>query len=327
MSTPPGTAAPPPPAGATARDRAGPGDRGRPPDRGGPPDRARPRDRARPTFVYLLVVVVGVAAFVYPFWLPRDALPSEAHAGDAPLVAALVGALAVGAMALEVRRGTMNGATIALLGVLSATAGLLRLFDLPGGGSGIFFLVVLAGAAFGPRFGLLLGLASMATSAVVTGGIGPWLPFQMLALAWMAAGAGLLGRLSGRLPARAEVAVLAAYAWAWGFVYGALLNLWFWPFVRDGGPLSWSPGMGPTETLHRYWSFYVTTSFAWDAAGAVANAVLVALTGRAVLRTLRRFSVRLDPVVEVGEVSPGDRCAMKEGAWTPPPTLRGASRA
>ncbi|HEX2849262.1 MAG TPA: ECF transporter S component [Acidimicrobiales bacterium] len=283
--------------------------------------------RSRPAAVYLLVVVVGAAAFLYPFWLPRGSLPSQAHAADAPLVAALVGALAVAAVALEVRRGTMNGATIALLGVLAATAGLLRLFDLPGGGSGIFFLVVLAGAAFGPRFGLLLGLASMATSAVVTGGIGPWLPFQMLALGWMAGGAGLLGRVTGRLPARAEVAILAAYAWAWGFVYGAVLNLWFWPFVLDGGPLSWSPGLGLVATLHRYWSFYVATSFAWDAAGAVTNAVLVALTGAVLLRSMRRFASRLEPVVELGEVSPGDHCAMNESAWHPPHAPRGASRA
>ncbi len=86
----------------------------------------------------------------------------------------------------------MNGATVAILGVLSAASGLLRLVDLPGNNAGIFFLVVLAGAAFGPRFGLLLGICAMAVSAVVTGGIGPWLPFQMLALGAMGAGAGAL---------------------------------------------------------------------------------------------------------------------------------------
>lgn len=284
--------------------------------------------RGRPAVVYALVVLVGAAAFLYPFWLPHGALPSEAHAADAPLIAALVGALAVAAVALEVRRGTMNGATIALLGVLSATAGLLRLFDLPGGGSGIFFIVVLAGAAFGPRFGLLLGLSSMATSAVVTGGIGPWLPFQMLALAWMAGGAGLLGRATAALRPRAEVAILAAYAWVWGFLYGAILNLWFWPFVLDGGPLSWSPGLGAMATIHRYWSFYVATSFAWDAAGAVTNAVLVVLTGTVLLRAMRRFASRLRPVVDLQEVSPGDHCAMNERAWPPPLSPRGdASRA
>lgn len=260
-------------------------------------------DRLRASAVYLLVVAVGAGAFLYPFWLPTQNLGSQAHAGDAPILAAVVGALAVGAIVLEVRRGAMNGATISLLGVLGAAAGLLRLLDLPGGGSGIFFLVVLAGAAFGPRFGLLLGLTAMATSAIVTGGIGPWLPFQMLALCWMGAGAGFVGRATVRLRPRMELAVLAAYGWIWGFVFGAIMNLWFWPFAVGEGDLSWSPGMGVAETIQRYWSFYVVTSFGWDAAGALANAVLVALTGGALLPSFRRFAGRLRPHVQLNDVS------------------------
>ncbi len=252
--------------------------------------------RARSTAVYLLVLVVGAGAFLYPFWLPGDALPSQAHAGDAPLIAAVIGALAVAAVTLEVRRGTMTGATVALLGMLSALAGLMKLLDLPGGGSGIFFLVVLAGAAFGPRFGLLLGLTSFAVSAALSGGIGPWLPFQMLALAWMGAGAGFLGRVTRRLPPWGEVALLAAYGWAWGFVFGAIMNLWFWPFQRGGGDLAWEPGMTMADTLQHYWSFYVATSFAWDAAGALANAAIILAVGRPLMGTLRRYANRLDPV-------------------------------
>jgi energy-coupling factor transport system substrate-specific component len=223
----------------------------------------------RPVIVYSLMVVLGAAAFLYPFWLPASALSSQAHSG---------------------------GATIAILGMLSAVAGLLRLLDLPGGGSGIFFLVVLAGVAFGPRFGLLLGLCSMAVSAIVTGGIGPWLPFQMLALAWMGGMAGLVGLWSARLAPRAEIVVLAAYGWVWGFLYGAIMNLWFWPFAR-GGALDWHPGLGLSATLDRYWSFYVATSLGWDAAAAITNALLILLTGIALLRTLRRFAHRLEPVV------------------------------
>ncbi len=261
--------------------------------------------RLRPGLVYTLVVLVGAAAFLYPFFLPGEALPDAAHAGDAPVVAAAVGALVVAAVMLEVRRGTMNGATIALLGVLSAAGGLLRLLDLPGGGSGIFFLVVLAGAAFGPRFGLLLGLTAMATSAVLTGGIGPWLPFQMLGLAWMGAGAGFVGRLTVSWPRHLEVVCLAAYAWTWGFVYGAILNLWFWPFAIGDGPLSWTPGLGLGETLSHYWSFYVATSLGWDAAGALTNAVLVAITAPLLLPSLRRFAHRLEPVVELDPLEVG----------------------
>jgi len=255
--------------------------------------------RARVHVAYVLASVVGAGAFLYPFWLPAEARLATAHAGDAPLVAGLVGALAVTAVMVEVRAGTMAGTDVALLGVLSAMAGLLRLLDLPGGGSGIFFLVLLGAAAFGPRFGFLLGLFAMALSAVVTGGIGPWLPFQMLVLAWLAAVLGALGRVTRRLRARVEVAILAAASWLAGFVYGAVINLWSWPLTPGDGPLQWRPGLGFGGTLDHYWAFYVTTSLAWDAAGATANLVAVAVLGGPVLATLRRFAHRLDPVVEL----------------------------
>ncbi len=45
--------------------------------------------RTRPVLVYVLAVFVGAGAFLYPFWLPSTALPNAAHAGDAPLVAAV----------------------------------------------------------------------------------------------------------------------------------------------------------------------------------------------------------------------------------------------
>ena len=107
-------------------------------------------ETARRSSVYVLLTVVGLGAFLYPFWLPPSAGSLDsAHSGDAPLIAALAGLLALGAVLLEVRRGTMTGTSVAVLGVLSASAGMLKLLDLPGGGSGIFFLIILAGAAFG----------------------------------------------------------------------------------------------------------------------------------------------------------------------------------
>ncbi len=94
-----------------------------------------------------------------------------------------------------------------------------------------------------------------------------------------------------------EIGVLAAYAWVWGFLYGAILNLWFWPFAIGDGSLAWNPDLSLAQTLSHYWSFYVATSLAWDAAGALANAVLILVTGAALLPAFRRFSGRLEPVV------------------------------
>jgi energy-coupling factor transport system substrate-specific component len=254
-------------------------------------------ERFRPALVYVLVGVVGVAAFLYPFWLPSTAFPDAAHSTDAPLWTAAISILVVAALALEVRRGTMNGATVAVLGVLAACAGMLRLVELPGNNAGIFFLVVLGGVAFGPRFGLLLGLTAMAASAFITGGIGPWLPFQMLGLGAMGATSGVLGRWTFRLEPHVEVGVVAAFGWLWGFVYGAILNLWSWPLFQGDGPTLWRPGLGLVDTAQHYWSYYVATSLAWDAAGALFNALLIVALGLTLLRTLRRFAHRLEPAV------------------------------
>jgi energy-coupling factor transport system substrate-specific component len=95
----------------------------------------------------------------------------------------------------------------------------------------------------------------------------------------------------------AQVSVLAVYGWVWGFLYGAIMNLWFWPFAIGDGDISWSPGLTFAETLQRYWSFYVLTSFGWDAAGAFVNAVLILALGVPLLRAFRRVAGRIEPVV------------------------------
>ena len=82
-----------------------------------------------------------------------------------------------------------------MLGVLSAIGAALR--PLGAGMAGIetvFFLLVLAGRVYGPGFGFVLGTTTLFASALLTGGVGPWLPFQMLAAAWVGLGAGLLPR-------------------------------------------------------------------------------------------------------------------------------------
>ncbi len=56
---------------------------------------------------------------------------------------------------------------------------------------------------------------------------------------------------------------------------------------------------GSAPRCAHYWSYYVATSFAWDAAGALFNALLILVTGAAILPSLRRFAHRLEPVVEL----------------------------
>jgi energy-coupling factor transport system substrate-specific component len=253
-------------------------------------------DTARVRATYAFVAIVGVVSFGWPFLVSSQALPGSEHGGDAWLWAALLGAAVVGVLVLEVHRGTMRGAHVAVLGVLSAVIALLRLLRFAGGGNAMFFLLILAAVAFGPRFGALLGLNAMAASAVVTAGIGPWLPFQMLAAAALGALGGVAGLATARLAERPRLVLLAAYGWVAAFVFGVLMNLWSWPLIQDGGALSYAPGLGLGGTLHRFWSFYVATSLAWDAAGALMNAVCILLLGAPILAAFGRVAHRLAPV-------------------------------
>ena len=107
-----------------------------------------------------------------------------------PLVAlALVPALVV-AIALTLDREMFSATTVALLGVLAAVGAAIRIAGTGVGGiEAVFILLILAGRAYGARFGFLLGMLTIALSSVLWGGFGPWTPFQVFACGWVAAGA------------------------------------------------------------------------------------------------------------------------------------------
>ena len=62
----------------------------------------------------------------------------------------------------------------------------------------LFFTIVLAGRVFGAGFGVVLGCSTLFASAIITGGVGPWLPYQMFGASWVGLLAGLLPRLRGK---------------------------------------------------------------------------------------------------------------------------------
>ncbi len=255
--------------------------------------------RRRANAVVLVASLVGLAAFLYPFLLPtvrQGAAPGDgAGAAAAPLVFALVTALCLLAIVAELAGAdAVSGAsskTVALLGVLVATDATLRLAPTFLGASPIFALMVLVGAVYGPALGFQMGALTILLSAFLTGGIGPWLPYQMLGAGWVGLTAGWLPR-----PAhpRLRLLLLAAFGALWGFLYGAILNLTLWPFAGAGADtaLYWVPGLGVGESFLRYGRFYLATSLVHDLFRAIGNAVILLALGGPILRVLERFHSR-----------------------------------
>ncbi len=238
-----------------------------------------------------LASITGLIMFCWPLFV-RVPASSVGHISDAPLLFVLILPFLVAIVLASFAEGGMDSKALAMLGVLSAINAALR--PLGAGIAGIeliFFLLVLAGRVFGPGFGFVLGCTSLFASGLLTAGVGPWLPFQMLAAAWIGLGAGLLPR---RVTGRTEIAMLVAYGVAAAYLFGFLMNLWFWPYsIGSGTDLSFVPGAPLLENLHRFVVFTVTTStLGWDTGRAVTNAIAIVVLGPAVLATLRRAARR-----------------------------------
>jgi len=120
-----------------------------------------------------------------------------------------------------------------------------------------------------------------------TGGVGPWLPFQMLAAAWVGLGAGLLPKANGKW----EIFLLSLYAAIACVAFGFVMNLWFWPFSLNlPEQIAFTPGAATGENLLAWIRFNITTSLGFDLPRAALTVILIALIGSPILQLLRRAS-------------------------------------
>jgi energy-coupling factor transport system substrate-specific component len=246
---------------------------------------------------------LGVFAFLSPFFLPgavgasRDVVQVQV----APLLTVALVGLSVLALLMEVQGQMLSAKTVALLGVLVAVTSMLRFVDLaiplPGGFSPIFAPIILAGYVFGARFGFLMGALTLLVSSLITGGVGPWLPFQMYAAGWT-------GLTAGWLPhpkkARRALLLLCAFGFLWGLLYGVIINLYFWPFAQGPVERSWVQGLDLRGAVSRYAAFYGVTSLGWDLVRAAWNAVLLLGLTVPMVKVLTRFRRRFHFEVQHG---------------------------
>jgi len=255
-------------------------------------NRAKRTDYSRHIFVVFSLVALGI--FAWPL-LAGSGLVEAGAAITLSLVAIPVIVLVLSLMADSSLR-SVN--TLALVGVLSGVAALARVLSTGFGGFELVFVVViLAGRALGPRPGFVMGVLAIALSSLVWGGFGPWTPYQMIALGWVGLGAGLIptawGRESG-LGSRREVLVLAAYGVVASYLFGLLMNLWFWPLaVGPETSISLDSTASLGENLASFLLYTLATStLTWDTVRAITTVVTLVLVGGAALRALRRVYSR-----------------------------------
>jgi len=252
--------------------------------------------------IYVLSGLLGLIALVLPLiatgLLVHDTLAplngTEALANNVQVLTTLLVVLCLVILLIEVQGQAINAKIVATLGVLVAVASVLRFLEnaIPGpaGFSPIFIPIILSGYVFGSRFGFLMGVMTLFTSAVLTGGIGPWLPYQMMAAGWMGMSAGWLP--TPRNP-KSELVLLALFGFLWGLLFGLILNLYFWPFIVTSEPQVESLRSGGfLGYLANYGTFYATSSLIWDLIRSIGNVVLIITLGTPMVRALTRIRDR-----------------------------------
>ena len=245
------------------------------------------RIRLRAGPVIAMASFLGFLAFFWPFLAAPDAFGNTAMP---PLMFGALLVLVIAVVFSEIADGGIDSKAVAMLGVLSALGAALR--PLGAGTAGVetvFFTLVIAGRVFGAGFGFALGCTTIFASALLTGGVGPWMPYQMFGCAWVGLFAGLLPPATGRR----EVLLLALYGAFAGYFFGFMLNLSFWPFTVDPhSTIAYLPGASFTTNVHRYLLYDGANSLGWDTGRAITNLVCILVLGPAMLATFRRAARR-----------------------------------
>ena len=245
------------------------------------------------SLVLSLASLLSIAGFTWPFFYAGEDLPQTQIFFWLAIVAAAV------LVMVEISSARLDAKSVALLGVLAALISALR--PLGAGAVGIepmWFVLILSARVFGASFGFLLGVISMFASALLTGGVGPWLGYQMFAAAWIGLAAGLLPK---KVRGRSEIAMLIVFGVFAAGTFGILMDLQFWPWALGSNTqLSYIPGGSIAENLSRFITFHFASAMAWDIPRAIFTSVLIAFTGPSVLSALRRTYTRaafLTPIV------------------------------
>jgi energy-coupling factor transport system substrate-specific component len=181
----------------------------------------------------------------------------------------------------------LDSKSIALLAVLTALIAALR--PMGTGAVGIepmWFVLILSARVFGPSFGFLLGTLSMLLSALLTGGMGPWVAYQSFAAGWIGLGVAIIPR---SLRGKREIFALIIYGIVAAEFFGIAMDLQFWPWaLGTDTQLSYLAGAPIAENLSRFFSYHFLSAMAWDVPRAIFTASLIAIAGKPILHTLRR---------------------------------------
>jgi energy-coupling factor transport system substrate-specific component len=229
-------------------------------------------------FFFFIILFLGTFIYLAPLYLKSNPLDPNAGIVNWGLVATLFVSIAILGFFFEFERAATGAKEIALVSMLGAISALSRLpFAAMMNFQPCTFFIICSGYVFGPVAGFMVACLTALISNLFLGQ-GPWTPYQMFTWGLVGMSAAWLRKFPLSSP-RVKIIVLTSFGFLWGWLYGVIINIWFWThFVY---PL----------TLKTY-ILTLLNAVVWDATHALANVFFVGLFGFKVIKILERFKKR-----------------------------------
>ena len=224
----------------------------------------------RRSYLFLaLILVTGIAAFVAPLF-PQTPMEFFLNWG---VTATVVVILAILAFFFEFEAIALSSKEIALIAMLGTISAVSRVpFVVIPNVQPCTYMIICSGYVFGPVAGFMVGAITALVSNFFLGQ-GPWTLYQMFAWGLAGVSAAYLKRFDlGK-------AWLIIFGAIWGYLYGWIMNTWFWAsFIY---PLTF-----------RTFLTYQLTSIWFDTFHALGNAIFLGAFGPKTIAILQRFKMR-----------------------------------
>ncbi len=214
----------------------------------------------------IFIFVVGTAAFITPV-LNLDWLDELINWGT---VSAILVLLAIAVFFFKFEEAEVGSKEIALIGMLGTVSAVLRVpFATIPSVQPCTYLIICTGYVFGAFPGFMVGSISALVSNFFLGQ-GPWTIYQMFAWGLAGVAAAYFRKLN------LNINWLIALGFFWGYIFGVIMNLWFWTsFVY---PLTLRTFL--VAQLNSIW---------FDSFHAAGNVIFLALLGKKTVMILERY--------------------------------------
>lgn len=223
----------------------------------------------RKSYIVLSLVLIAAIGFAISSVL----FPSLNALVNWGLMAILLAVLVILAFFFKFESVALGSKEVALVAMLATISAVLRIpFAAIPSFQPCTFLIICSGYVFGPIAGFMVGAMTPLISNFFLGQ-GPWTLYQMLAWGLIGYGAAYLARFNLDRKGFIIVGVVC------GFIFGLITNIYFWLYFAY--PLT-------LGTL----VFVQLSSFWFDTAHAIGNAIFLGLFGTKTISILKRYKKR-----------------------------------